>query len=398
MKSKINIAIVAPNILPIPAVKGGAIETLMENLIKQNEIFNEIDLTIYTIFDSEAKKKSLQYKNTDFIFINEKKINARVYNFFRRVIMRVFSVNINSYYIKSILKDINKKDFNRIIVEGDKNNVIPLKKNKLGLGVYLHTHHDALKENSENLINECEKIIVVSKYIKEKTLSLNNVDKSKFIVLKNTIDTNLFNKNKYKNERDKIKKKFGVKDNEFIISFTGRLIPEKGIKELILAFKDIKTDKNIKLLIIGSSNFGLDTTNEYEYELQEISKEIKDNIIFTGFVHNDEVAKIHSIVDVAVVPSKCNEAAGIVVIEAISSGIPLIATNSGGIPEYIDKNNTILIENNIDLVRNLTDALNLLLNNDELFKKMNFNTRSNVKEYDNEFYYKNFINIINKVL
>ena len=312
MKSKINIAIVAPNILPIPAVKGGAIETLMENLIKQNEIFNEIDLTIYTIFDSEAKKKSLQYKNTDFIFINEKKINARVYNFFRRVIMRVFSVNINSYYIKSILKDINKKDFNRIIVEGDKNNVIPLKKNKLGLGVYLHTHHDALKENSENLINECEKIIVVSKYIKEKTLSLNNVDKSKFIVLKNTIDTNLFNKNKYKNERDKIKKKFGVKDNEFIISFTGRLIPEKGIKELILAFKDIKTDKNIKLLIIGSSNFGLDTTNEYEYELQEISKEIKDNIIFTGFVHNDEVAKIHSIVDVAVVPSKCNEAAGIV--------------------------------------------------------------------------------------
>ena len=67
MKSKINIAIVAPNILPIPAVKGGAIETLMENLIKQNEIFNEIDLTIYTIFDSEAKKKSLQYKNTDFI-------------------------------------------------------------------------------------------------------------------------------------------------------------------------------------------------------------------------------------------------------------------------------------------------------------------------------------------
>ena len=176
------------------------------------------------------------------------------------------------------------------------------------------------------------------------------------------------------------------------------MIPEKGIKELILAFKDIKTDKNIKLLIIGSSNFGLDTTNEYEYELQEISKEIKDNIIFTGFVHNDEVAKIHSIVDVAVVPSKCNEAAGIVVIEAISSGIPLIATNSGGIPEYIDKNNTILIENNIDLVRNLTDALNLLLNNDELFKKMNFNTRSNVKEYDNEFYYKNFINIINKVL
>lgn len=398
MKSKINIAIVAPNILPIPAVKGGAIETLMENLIKQNEIFNEIDLTIYTIFDSEAKKKSLQYKNTDFIFINEKKINARVYNFFRRVMMRVFSVNINSYYIKSILKDINKKDFNRIIVEGDKNNVIPLKKNKLGLGVYLHTHHDALKENSENLINECEKIIVVSKYIKEKTLSLNNVDKSKFIVLKNTVDTNLFNKNKYKNERDKIKKKFGVNDNEFIISFTGRLIPEKGIKELILAFKDIKTDKNIKLLIIGSSNFGLDTTNEYEYELQEISKEIKDDIIFTGFVHNDEVAKIHSIVDVAVVPSKCNEAAGIVVIEAISSGIPLIATNSGGIPEYIDKNNTILIENNIDLVRNLTDALNLLLNNDELFKKMNFNTRSNVKEYDNEFYYKNFINIINKVL
>ena len=76
----------------------------------------------------------------------------------------------------------------------------------------------------------------------------------------------------------------------------------------------------------------------------------------------------------------------------------MIATNSGGIPEYIDKNNTILIENNIDLVRNLTDALNLLLNNDELFKKMNFNTRSNVKEYDNEFYYKNFINIINKVL
>lgn len=79
-------------------------------------------------------------------------------------------------------------------------------------------------------------------------------------------------------EAEMISKKFGISKDSYIL-FLGRLVPEKGIRYLVEAFKQVKTDK--KLVIAGGSS----DINSFMKELQELAK-ADDRIIFTGFVVN----------------------------------------------------------------------------------------------------------------
>ena len=83
-----------------------------------------------------------------------------------------------------------------------------------------------------------------------------------------------------------ITKKFSLNKEEYIL-FLGRLVPEKGIKYLIQAFKEVKTNK--KLVIAGGSS----DTNEFEKELKELAKN-DGRIIFTGFVQGKELEELYS--------------------------------------------------------------------------------------------------------
>ena len=66
---KPNIAIITSGYLPLPPVKGGAVENLVQLLADENEQKNKLDLTIFSIYDKNAKDESVNYKNTHYVFI-----------------------------------------------------------------------------------------------------------------------------------------------------------------------------------------------------------------------------------------------------------------------------------------------------------------------------------------
>ena len=66
-----NVCIIIPRGLPVPAVKGGAIETLMGMLADENEEKEKLKLTIISTYDENAKELSVKYKNTKFIYIRK---------------------------------------------------------------------------------------------------------------------------------------------------------------------------------------------------------------------------------------------------------------------------------------------------------------------------------------
>ena len=107
--------------------------------------------------------------------------------------------------------------------------------------LYFHAHHDAFntcKINPNKIIDSCEKVITVSEYIKERTLNVCSVKNyDKIIKVENCIDNKVFNKMLYIDEKIQLRNKYGIKDDELVIMFTGRIIKEKGIKELIEALK-----------------------------------------------------------------------------------------------------------------------------------------------------------------
>ena len=112
-------------------------------------------------------------------------------------------------------------------------------------------------------------------------------------------------------EAEIIKNKFGLEKDTYIL-FLGRLVPEKGLKYLIQAFKQVKTDK--KLVIAGGSS----DTDEFAGELWEMAKD-DDRIIFTGFVQGQELDELYSNAYVYTLPSDL-EGMPLSLLEAMSYG------------------------------------------------------------------------------
>lgn len=179
--------------------------------------------------------------------------------------------------------------------------------------------------------------------------------------------------------------------------FIGRTIKQKGVKELILAFKQLKNLKKSKILIVGSANYGAKVKTPFDYELEEIAKDVEDKIKFTGFIDNTELYKIQNIADIAVVPSMWEELFGLVVPENMAAGLPLIVTKSGGIPEIVNDESAFVIEKNQDLVKNLSNKLDILIENPDLRKKMGEAGRKRAELFGMDNYLNNFYRIMEKI-
>jgi glycosyltransferase involved in cell wall biosynthesis len=89
-----------------------------------------------------------------------------------------------------------------------------------------------------------------------------------------------------------------------------------------------------------------------------------ERIIFTGFVNYKDMPALYAMADVCVLPSIWDDPAPLAVIEAMTSGRPLITTRSGGIPEYADKNCAVILERDANLVTNLATAMRELAMDD----------------------------------
>ena len=379
--------------LPVPNVKGGAIETLITNIIDENEKNNKLDITVVSIDNVDAREKSKKYKNTKFLFVKTNVID-RIQVFIFRAIRKVTKkevLHLYAYNVKAF-KTIKKKKFDYIFAEGGLYHTFKLllqtfEKDKL----IAHIHHHCL---SDDIIdNTFGHVIAISDFIKKEWIN-SSKNKDNVMVLKNGIDIAKFTKKISKLEKEKLQNRFGFEANDFVVLFCGRLIDVKGIKELILAIQKIK---DIKLLIVGSSNFGIKKTTKFERELKELVRLNKDRIKFTGYIDNSELYKYYQLANLMVIPSKWEEAAGLVSIEAMASGLPLIVTRSGGLIEYVDEYTAKIIEKNDNLVKNIMDSILELKNNPDRLNKMSLAGMNRAKKFSKENYYKDFCNLINEL-
>lgn len=184
-------------------------------------------------------------------------------------------------------------------------------------------------------------------------------------IVPNGVDDKRFSPTK---EKDKIKAKFGIKGN--VVLYVSRMSYRKGPHVLLNAFSKIE---DATLVIVGSG--------EMLPFLKAQAKflGIEDRVVFMGYVPDDLLPEIFKMADIFVLPSVSSEAFGIVVLEAMASGVPVIATDVGGIPEVLKENEAgLLIPPGNEL--ELRKAIQKLLNNEELRKWYGINGRKAVEE------------------
>ena len=130
-------------------------------------------------------------------------------------------------------------------------------------------------------------------------------------------------------------------------------------------------------LIIGGTWYGSKKINNYLKQLFEFSDDL---VIYTGYIKHSEIEKILCAVDVGVVPSNCNEAAGLSVVEFMSVGALVVASNKGGIKEYLNVDDNVLIGyNQKTFVDDLAYALN------KSYKIYNKIRKKNNREYSKKY-------------
>jgi glycosyltransferase involved in cell wall biosynthesis len=167
-----------------------------------------------------------------------------------------------------------------------------------------------------------------------------------------------------------INKKYKLKGKKVVL-FSGKLTPQKGVFYLIEAAQNIKGD----IYIIGD---GPERKN-----LEDLVYKFKlHNVHFLGYMGDDkkeELEEFYYRADVFVAPSVWDEPLGLVILEAMAAKTPIIATRKGGIPIAVKNGvNGFLIRPKSS--RQIAEACNRLLENDELRKRMGDASRETVQK------------------
>ncbi|GGA35766.1 glycosyltransferase family 4 protein [Paenibacillus physcomitrellae] len=159
-----------------------------------------------------------------------------------------------------------------------------------------------------------------------------------------------------------------------IILYIGRLIPEKGVHHLLQALpKLLLQEPQALLLVVGGAFYGSLRETDYVRDLKKMAEAYPGQVEFLPFTPYPQVADWYNLADIVVVPSGEDEAFGLVNVEAMAAGIPVVATRAGGIPEIVEDGLSGFLVNPEHMNDELPAYLLKLLGSEELRREMGLN-------------------------
>ncbi len=228
-------------------------------------------------------------------------------------------------------------------------------------------------ETEKELIKDCNRVIATTEREKEAIAMHYEALREKIDIVPCGVNLELF----YPMDRDEIRKQLGI-TGEKIVLFVGRIEPLKGVEQLLKAVSNLKDIPGLKLMIIGG-----DESNQNEIDhLKKLTIEldIQDLVQFPGVIKHDRLPYYYNAADICVIPSYY-ESFGLVALESLACGTPVISTDVGDIKNIItrDEAGYVLPDNN---PHSLTEKINLVLSRPALNKESSLSIRKTVEKYD----------------
>jgi D-inositol-3-phosphate glycosyltransferase len=202
-------------------------------------------------------------------------------------------------------------------------------KNAVGIG----ENEPELRIASErDSIRECQRILVPTEREKQNIIRYYGALPNKIGIAPCGVNLELFRPV----NRMAAKEYLGVSDKKILL-FVGRIDPVKGIDQLLRALTYLHSFKGLRLFIIGGDEYS-------RTELEKLKKlsaelELQDSVTFLGLVRHDQLPYYYSAADVCIVPSYY-ESFGLVALEALACGTPIIATDVGDLRNIIRQEET----------------------------------------------------------
>lgn len=352
-----KIAILTSGILPVPAVQGGAAENLIDYYLAYNDRHHLHDMTVYSVYHPAVEKHpALRSQANHYIYIKRydwvSRLKAKVYGMIHKNEYYHYQLE---YFFEQAYAELSKQSFDLIILENRPGYALKLRQ-RLTTPIVSHIHTDLINPQTaqvEAIIQSTNGFIGVSEYIRAQILSVGIPTKA--FVVYNGLDEQKFRPQAYSAVT---REALGFSETDFVVIYTGRIVPKKGVKELVQAVSLLTDQPDIKLLVVGGDNYADSvSSNPYLDQLHALGRQMPGRVCFTGFRPYGQLPAYLRLADVAVVPSRINEALGMTCLEAVAMGLPVIATNDGGIPETLAGQKHILIDKDGDLPRQIADAI-----------------------------------------
>ena len=388
-----RVLLIPPADLPVPAVRGGAVETLITHLIHENERQGKLDLLCASVMDPDAKAAAADLRHTKMMYIARPRGHRRYWPMV--FIERCFGVAApyEPWYQKvqlSLALELPPPDW--IVAEGGNLTQFGAISRMFGRKRCL-AHLHGLTQCSRQMDDIYGGVLALSEFIRDEYLKTSTLDRKNAFILHNCIDTERFTPG----EPDaQLRASLGFAPEDFVVLFCGRLEPDKGIHKLLDAISSL-SDPHIKLLIVGSPFFGRTQSSPFLKKLEAQARALDSRVRFTGFIQNDNLPDYYRLADLVCVPTMVQEAAGLVAIEAMACGRPVLATRSGGMPEYLAGSQAVLVDLNRDVAGQLAWAIEMLRDHPELRAEMGRAGAEAAKRFSVAAFYDNFVRILTEM-
>ncbi len=412
-----HVAVVTSGYLPVPNVLGGAVEALDMMMVRENEKTPNFKFTVFSSWAPGVDEivRDGAFQHTDFRFIKTPMLVkaadrciywAAKYILRKKKLMSYRYIAQRLWYIRKVAKALSKDDasgkapFDKVMIENHATLFMTMQKygnaERYADKVYYHLHNEVTNDfGCKHEIAQVKKVLGVSNYI------VNTLDKflrehgegglkpEQKAVWRNGVDTSRFGSDEAKRKAKAFRAKYGISDEDIVFLFSGRLSPEKGAEELLEAFGQVAEQvPNAKLVVAGAFFFNSNIKSSFEQKLHDLASQpqVKERIIFTGFVDYNDMPALYEMADICVLPSIWDDPAPLAVIESLVSGKPLITTRSGGIPEYANDDCAIILERDSQLVEHLAQAMVELASNPTKRDAMSLSSTSMRSQMNSQTY------------
>lgn len=338
---KQRVALLLPPGLPVPAIRGGAVETLAQHLIAHNQKDKQLELAIVCQWDADAAAIAARWPQT--LFYYQTSPGRSLWHSIKRHLAALVGkpIHWDRWYAQP-LDFLRKLDADLYIAEGGDLTGWQQASRVLGRQRFVaHLHGDA--PGSQILDELYSGALAISDHVAN-TWQQGNTARTTVLV-PNCVDTTLFCPDQGQKSALPLRQELGLAPDDFVVLFCGRICAEKGIHKLVDALR-LCGDPKIKLVVVGSPFFAAQDRSPFFTQLQADGAALQKEgrICFTGFVPNHLLPDYYRMADCACFPALWDEPAGITAIEAMACGCPIIATRSGGMTDYLAGSGAILLE------------------------------------------------------
>lgn len=222
-------------------------------------------------------------------------------------------------------------------------------KNAIGVG---EDEPELRVVTEKELVRDCHRIIAATEREKEELVGYYEASPEMISVIPCGVNLSLFQNV----DKGMARRRLGLNGGGIIL-YVGRVEPLKGIDRLLTAMSNLDAGNELRLVVVGGDGDG---QSEVE-RLQSLSRNlhIQDSVMFAGTVRQEELLYYYSAADVCVIPSYY-ESFGLVALESLACGTPVVATGVGGIENVVHQGQTGYVvkgDNPADLANSIAALL-----------------------------------------